>query len=200
MTGLTGWVRFLVIGVLVFVSAISVFTFVFLRKSYLVEASRKGVLDDTCGFSRKSVVVRGSSMEPLFYAGDTVRVEMGSYKCSVPNRGEIVLVHFLGNEAPLLKRIRGVPGDTFAVKLLKNGEGALLVNSNRLANSSGVFYHVPSARAKLWRLYQEQLHGVIPIDSFLVLGETETGSLDSSRFGFVAKGDILGKAEGRVSN
>lgn len=144
--------------------------------------------------------VRGSSMEPLFYAGDTVRVEMGSYKCSVPNRGEIVLVRFLGNEAPLLKRIRGVPGDTFAVKLLESGEGALLVNSNRLANSSGVFYHVPSARAKLWRLYQEQLHGVIPIDSFLVLGETETGSLDSSRFGFVAKGDILGKVEGRVSN
>jgi len=151
--------------------------------------------DSSCPVSLEEKTVRGSSMAPLFLPGETIHVVRGWYVCHVPEHGDVILARYAGDDAPILKRVRGIPGDTFAVHLLESGEGELWVNRERLANSRGASYHVSSARAALWQSYEKQFHGIIPSDSFLLLGEVETGSLDSSRFGFALRKDILGKVD-----
>jgi len=37
--------------------------------------------------------------------------------------------------------------------------------------------------------------GIIPENSYLILGNLVSGSIDSTTFGLIDKGDILGKAE-----
>ncbi|MFZ1735883.1 MAG: signal peptidase I [Candidatus Moraniibacteriota bacterium] len=155
------------------------------------------VLNNTCPHSLETRIVRGVSMEPLFLPGDTIKVSFGWYACHIPERDDSVLASFLGNESPILKRIRGIPDDAFGVSILPDGEGIFLVNNETLKNSLGVPYHLPPVRAELWKSYQEQFHGIVPPNSFLIFGEVATGSLDSSQFGFVARKNLLGKVWGR---
>ncbi|QQS15492.1 MAG: signal peptidase I [Candidatus Moraniibacteriota bacterium] len=132
-------------------------------------------------------------MEPLFSPGDTIDISLGWYVCHLPERDDFVMLHFSGNDAPILKRVRGIPGDSFGVDILSNGEGEFLINHAVLKNSQGEAYHISSARAKIWTSYKEQFRGMIPQGLFFVLGEVSAGSLDSSRFGFVRQSDFLGK-------
>lgn len=155
------------------------------------------VSNNTCQRSPEMRIVRGTSMEPLFLSGDTIKVSFGWYGCHIPERGDSVLASFPGNESPILKRIRGIPHDTFGVSILPDGGGMFLVNNEPLKNSLGVPYHLPPVRAELWKSYQEQFHGTIPSGSFFILGEVTAGSLDSSQFGFVSRKDLLGKVWGR---
>lgn len=153
------------------------------------------VAEVSCPLSSESRVVRGFSMEPLFFAGDALTISFGWYVCHVPVRNDAVLVSFAGNRVPLLKRIRGIPGDTFQILTLPTGEGEFFLNDEILKNIRGEAYRIPPVRASLWRLYEAEFHGVIPTDKFFVLGEIPTGSLDSSRFGFVSRDDLLGRVE-----
>ena len=43
-------------------------------------------------------------------------------------------------------------------------------------------------------LYEDDYKNSIPQNTYLILGNLVEGSLDATRFGFVDKGDILGKA------
>jgi type IV secretory pathway protease TraF len=44
-------------------------------------------------------------------------------------------------------------------------------------------------------LYEKDYKGIIPQNTYLILGDQPSGSVDSSVFGLVDKSDILGKAE-----
>jgi len=44
-------------------------------------------------------------------------------------------------------------------------------------------------------LYEKDYHGVIPENTYLLLGEVTSGSLDSTRFGLIDKSSVLGKIE-----
>lgn len=54
-------------------------------------------------------------------------------------------------------------------------------------------YQLSPPRAAMIALYAHDDHGIIPPDSFLVMGENPAGTLDSTRFGLVARLAILGK-------
>jgi hypothetical protein len=44
-------------------------------------------------------------------------------------------------------------------------------------------------------LYRKGSHGMIPPSAWLVMGDLPEGSQDSTRFGFIMRADILGRAE-----
>jgi type IV secretory pathway protease TraF len=44
-------------------------------------------------------------------------------------------------------------------------------------------------------LYEDDCSEGIPQNTYLILGNLTSGSLDSSRFGLIDKSDILGKVE-----
>ena len=88
----------------------------------------------------------------------------------------------------MIKLLRGLPGDTFSINY-----GQILINGHVAENSEGVAYQLSNPRAAMLDLYVHEFHGVIPPEMYLVMGENPSGTTDSSRFGLIARDQIIGK-------
>jgi hypothetical protein len=71
----------------------------------------------------------------------------------------------------------------------------ILVNRDVLKNSEDESYFLGSQGFRMLSIYEKEYEGVIPLDTYLILGNLSGGSVDSTRYGLVNKVDILGKAE-----
>ena len=128
-------------------------------------------------------------MSPRIAPGQMIEVREGAAEClGELHHGDVVLFRNEGSRNPLIKAIRGLPGETLAVK-----DGEIVVNGKPATNSAGEPYQLSPARAAMIELYVHDYRGVIPPDAFLVMGELTRGSEDSSRFGLVPQSAILGK-------
>ena len=139
--------------------------------------------------------VRGNSLTPLLNSGDSVKIYYGFYDTHEIQREDIVVVRFPSHRDPLIKIVCAVPKDRFALKDLGNGGALMLINGAELENSSGRLYKFSGKRKQMLSLYERDYKGVIPENSYLLLGNLVGGSLDSSRLGLVGRASIIGKAE-----
>lgn len=122
--------------------------------------------------------VRGSSMEPLLYSGDTVNVIDGT----LPESKHDLIVFKIPDGSQHIKQCIGLPGDDFKVLV-----DWLYINNSLafpLLNSSQIF---------CWTSWSESCNFIIPKDYYIVLG-TSLQSNDSRTKGFIFKDDILGLA------
>jgi signal peptidase I len=151
----------------------------------------------TAGQARPGVEeaeVRGDSLSPLLKAGDGVRIYYGYYDNHEVQRGDIVVCRVSFSRDPLIKIAHAVPGDRFALQERPDGVSLLLVNGAVLENSAGQPYEFTGRRKRMLGVYAHDYGGVIPSDSYLLLGDAAEGSLDSGRFGLAAREVIVGKA------
>jgi signal peptidase I len=114
-----------------------------------------------------------------------------------------------GKHIILVKRIIGVPGDRIHLRrgiVYRNGREQV---EPRVAKPTAANYDsyrddfpsVPSARipgvAAQWSLdLPTQIHGlelVVPPDSFFVMGDNRTNSLDGRYWGFVPRANVIGR-------
>ncbi|MDD5084095.1 MAG: signal peptidase I [Candidatus Moranbacteria bacterium] len=147
-----------------------------------------------CKTSIETKTVRGHSMEPLLRDGTDVRVLVGYYACHTPDRGDIAVLHYVGNDVPIIKRVFAVPGDAFRV--ISDGDNSKIeINGQIAVNSAGIAYSFSGSQAKMLKLYEESAHGPLPSDAYLVLGDQVEGSLDSTRFGLIGLENFVGKAD-----
>ena len=138
-------------------------------------------------------IIRGNSLSGLIDSGSTVTILTGFYDCNEVKRGDIVIYKYAGNENPIIKVVKGIPEDKFS--LLKSGSNwRILINGEKLKNSLGSFYTLDERKYKILSLYQKDYNGIIPYNSYLLLGNDIGGTLDSTRFGLVYKSGIIGKA------
>jgi len=145
-----------------------------------------------CPVTEETREVRGGSLSGLLDAGTEITVINGFYDCHEVLRGDIVAFHLSGHDSPLSKIARGLPGDNFAV------EGDQLFINHRLAvTTDGTPYRLDVKAAQMISLYVKSYHGVIPPDTYLLLGNVATGSLDSTRFGLIDREGIVGKIVAR---
>jgi len=133
-------------------------------------------------------IVRGNSLSPLIKPGQTVKVSLNYYSYYPIERGDIVLYNYAGNKDPLIKIIKGIPGDRLELENIGGGWN-ILINGEVVKNSENRPFLVSGNAYKMLSLYE----GVIPESAYLLLGEIVSGTLDSTRFGLVHKSDILGK-------
>lgn len=138
--------------------------------------------------------VRGNSLTPLLNAGDSVKIDYGFYDTHEIQKGDIVVCRFSFRQDPVIKIVRAVPGDGFGLKDMEDGSALLLINGAELKNSSSRLYKFSGKRKQMLLLYAKDYKGVIPANSYLLLGNIAEGSLDSSRFGLVDREVIIGKA------
>ncbi len=150
----------------------------------------------SCATTKNTVEVQGGSLSGVFEPGDKVTSEMNYYACNDVKPGDIVVYNFPGNSLPLIKIVKGVPGDKLA--LAKSG-GAwnILINGAVLKTSKGEAYAIPSP--DMLNLYIRDYKGVIPADTYLLLGNLAGGSEDSTAFGLVSRSGLLGKVLRQVS-
>jgi signal peptidase I len=145
-----------------------------------------------CPIKIEEKIVRGNSLEPLIKDGETIEVLFGYYDCNPIQRNDIVIYFYAGNKNPIIKIVKGIPGDKFSLKKTNNG-WYILINGEILKNSENQPYILNEQGYRLLSLYEKDYKGIIPEDTYLILGNLPQGSLDSSHFGFVGKKDILGK-------
>ena len=145
-----------------------------------------------CTVKTVTAIVRGNSMEGILKDGQEVPVLQNYYACNKVERGDIVVYNF--PSSPIVKKVMGLPGDTFAIKASGSGWN-IVVNGKPLVTSDGTSYLLPDATSKMLALYATSDKGVIPPDGYMILGNVPTGSQDSTSFGLVSKTDFIGKVK-----
>jgi signal peptidase I len=150
-------------------------------------------LTDACTITRETKTVRGSSMAPLIPPGTEVTADMNYYTCHTPERGDIVLATYVGNDAPLIKRIHGIPNDTVDFAQTPQGTYHLLVNGAVETTSSGTPYAFSRDAIQELAKYMNAYHSTIPRNYYLLLGEQPQGSVDAARFGLLHRFVLIGR-------
>lgn len=130
------------------------------------------------GFFYSPAVVDGASMEPTFSNGDPVLIEhfRGEYAT-----GDVIIIQVDGEL--LIKRLIAVPGDHLVLD--ESGvylNGTLIETFLPKRYDSGIGDFVP------YFTYS----GILPENTYFVLGDNRTNSTDSRVFGLVSAPDVLG--------
>jgi len=156
----------------------------------------KNILRDDkieCSINSKTVTISGNSMYPFFNSGEDVQALFNYYDCYDILRNDIVLYKYSGSSNLLIKFIKAIPGDKWNLEKTDNGY-KIIVNDTPLLNSEGKTYLIPESSTKMIKLYTKD-YPIIPIDTYLLLGNKTDGSMDSTSFGLISKKDIMAKVE-----
>jgi len=138
--------------------------------------------------------VRGNSLSPLIKDGEMIKVFLGYYNCHEIQRNDVVLYSYAGDKNPLIKIVKSIPNDKFQLQKSTNG-WHILINGEILKNSENKPYLLNEKGYKMLSLYERDYQGIIPKNTYLILGNLVSGTLDSTYFGLIDKSDILGKVE-----
>lgn len=150
-------------------------------------------IDLTCVSEQTDEIVRGQSLSGVIEEGQTVKLLRNFYNCNPVQRGDIIAYNLSGRTEPIIKIVKGLPGDEFKLEQNQRGGYNIIINNKILTVSTGAPYELPVGRQQMLELYIHDYNGVIPPDAYLIFGNLSSGSLDSTRFGLVGKEGIAGK-------
>jgi signal peptidase I len=147
-----------------------------------------------CPVRTKETTVTGNSLSGLIAPGQTVTVLLGYYSCHDPQRNDVVIYRYGSASVgeSLVKIVKAVPGDAVSLKKV-GGSWNILVNGLPLRTTAGIPYALNASVFGTFSYYVDEANGIIPPDSYMLLGNLPAGSIDSTRFGFVKKEDLAGK-------
>ena len=136
--------------------------------------------------------VRGESLAPRITHDATLQIDLLPPECIFPEREALVLASYPGHDTPLVKIVRGLPGDTFALVPTGSEEYYVSVNDQILQTDAKVPYRFTEQSSTELRRYGERYGYTIPRDRYLLLGNVPGGSLDATVFGFTSRNAFLG--------
>lgn len=132
--------------------------------------------------------IDGNSMEPLIPNGSKVQLLVGYYANHLPKRGDIIAYDYGGNQHPLIKVIRAVPGDRIDIDTDRK---TIRINGEYLTNSIGDSYIFTHGELEMLKLYAKD--GTLTPGGYFVFGDNVTNSIDSRKFGAIAPENFYGK-------
>ena len=133
--------------------------------------------------------VKGASMEPSFHDHEYLIIDEISYRLNQPQRGDIIIFRYPKDPSQyFIKRIIGLSGETVKITndkvYIKNNEHADFVELDESEYLAGGVVTSNYGRSEY----------VLEADQYFVMGDNREQSLDSRRFGTVAKRLVIGKA------
>jgi len=130
-------------------------------------------------FAFGTILVNGNSMKDTLHNKDFMILDKMTYRFHDIKRFDIVVIQ-VGNQK-LIKRVIGLPGE-----VIKYKDNELYVNGKKIESHHSNYI-----------TYDFDLHSIdlnrIPEDTYFVMGDNRTDSLDSRSFGVVKREQILGK-------
>lgn len=130
-------------------------------------------------------LVNGASMEPNFHNNDYLMIDEISYRFREPQRGEVVVFKYPGNESfYYIKRIIGLPGESVKIK-----DGKIIIFNENYSNGLVIDekYISPnfSANGK-----DEEIK--LADNEYFMMGDNRRSSFDSRNWGPLKKDEIIG--------
>ncbi|GIV28882.1 MAG: hypothetical protein KatS3mg027_2696 [Bacteroidia bacterium] len=156
----------------------------------LNQASRSD-LNKKCQIQIKNVKIQGNSLTGLFFPGQIVPAYFNYYNCYNPKREDIIIYKY-GNEF-LIKIIKGLPGDKISFRQVEGGAWNVLINNQVLKTTTNIPYVIIGGIFNQFLQYVNEAGGIIPENKYLILGNIPSGGIDSFKFGFVDKKDLIAK-------
>ncbi len=164
--------------------------------------------------------ITSGSMENTLLVGDVLFVNKALYGAQLPiigtqlpairepRRSEIVIFESVEERGlTVVKRIVGMPGDTMAMKANVLSVNGVEVDEPYVIRSDSVDYSDPKMMWQAARLVGDVDRGeyhptlknwgpiVVPVDSFLVMGDNRDASYDGRYWGFLGRDRVHGRAE-----
>lgn len=129
--------------------------------------------------------VSGSSMFPNFKNGDYIITDKITYRLDDPKRGDIVVFKNPKDETQdFIKRIIGLPGDKVKVQ-----DGKIYLNGKQLNEP----YLANTITTNPGSFLQEGMEITVEPDRYITIGDNRPASSDSREWGFITRGEIIGK-------
>jgi signal peptidase I len=175
----------------IYLSGAVVLAAAFFAFSFFGEKIPEKQISEDCSFRIEKETVNGTSLSGLVENGETVFLHYGYFECKEMEKGDIVAYSYAGRNDPIIKVVKGVPGDKFELKE-KEGRWKVLVNGEPAKNSKGDEYSLGEKAYNMLSLYERDYGGEIPAGAYLLFGNLAYGTLDSTHFGLVSRSDILG--------
>lgn len=132
----------------------------------------------------------GPSMEPTLKSNDVFLLNKTAYKVGKVKRNDIIAFLYTDTKY-LVKRVIGLPGEKIEYK-----DNVLYINDKpykeKFLNSEVKTFDFSTKNIKGCE------NGIIPENSYLVLGDNRGNSKDSREIGVISKKDIIGKTTFRI--
>ncbi|PIR44281.1 signal peptidase I [Candidatus Wolfebacteria bacterium CG10_big_fil_rev_8_21_14_0_10_31_9] len=129
-------------------------------------------------------LVSGSSMEPNFHSGDYILINEVSFRFRQPERGEVVVFKYPGNEKTyFIKRIIGLPGERMSVL-----DGKVYIYNTQ--NPKGFLVSESYLPKDLKTIGNKELQ--LANEEYFVMGDNRNASFDSRQWGSLQKTEIIG--------
>lgn len=153
----------------------------------------------TVEYLAASPFVRGfniptQSMAPTVQKGDHLMAALSAYWFHGPRRGDVVIFRTEDLNSPLvpprqffIKRVAGLPGEQLQI-----AHGRLRINGAEVTEPAGL-RQLDFAAATSPLLRNDGEAFTVPDDSYFVVGDNTTNSLDSRFFGPVPRRSIVGQ-------
>lgn len=133
-------------------------------------------------FVGQPLEIEGDSMYPAYEDGEQIIAAKISVKLNGPQRGDVVIFrHPERNLAYAIKRVIGIPGDTFEIK-----EGGVYINGTKLEEP----YTTDITEGKSY--FAEGQTYDVPADKYILMGDNRDESLDSRIWGYIDIESIVG--------
>lgn len=147
-----------------------------------------------CPITKEKREVQGNSLTGVLEGGTMITLLRGYYACHAPELNDIIAFRAAGYDEPVIKVLRGMPGDEFDLQQSDAGNH-LLLNGQVLVTATGKPYSMTDNQAKFFKTFVDRYQGSIPRDHYMILGEVPGGSADSIFYGLIDTGQLIGKIE-----
>jgi signal peptidase I len=181
----------LIIAVLILINVINLYFWLRNKDDSQLLNNIEPISED-CVSKTEEKIVSGTSLAGILESGTKIKFLYDYYQCHEAQREDIVVFQPDLELNPIVKIIKGLPGDSLALR----GDGKnwnILVNGEMLRTSTGDAYQVNDQAFQMLSLYIRDYQGKIPPKAHLLLGNAISGSLDSTKFGLIDISDIIGK-------
>lgn len=183
----------LILAIIISVEFVSLENLMELEGSVLRDFKKENILGKLdCVYSIEEKIVRGSSLSGLIEEGEIIEIHFGYYNCNKLEREDVIAYDYKGNSVPIIKIVKGLPGDYF--ELIESDENwNIFVNGEILRNHQKLEYIISNSGYKMLSLYARDYSNLIPENTYLILGNLEYCTVDSTRFGLISKDNLIGK-------
>jgi signal peptidase I len=129
-------------------------------------------------------LVSGDSMRPNFSSGDYLLVDEISYRFREPERGEVIVFKYPGDEKTYyIKRIIGLPGERISIK-----EGQITIFNDEKPNG----FMPDEQYLPETTMTDGDDEVVLKSGEYFVMGDNRNYSFDSRKWGNLQKAEIIG--------